>query len=57
MAPAPWLMDRDVVESTYIAAQGTAIGRAGRVYVRRDDDGNVWVGGDAVTAITGSIEA
>jgi len=50
-------MDRDVVESTYIAAQGTAIGRAGRVYVRRDDDGNVWVGGDAVTAITGSIEA
>ena len=56
-AIAPWLMDRDVVESTYIAAQGTAIGRAGRVYVRRDDDGDVWVGGDAVTAITGSIEA
>jgi PhzF family phenazine biosynthesis protein len=53
-AVAPWLMDRGVVASSYVAAQGTAIGRAGRVYVSREAD-DVWVGGDAVTVVEGSV--
>ncbi|MFC7879063.1 PhzF family phenazine biosynthesis protein [Isoptericola sp. NPDC057391] len=40
---------------SYVASQGTALGRRGRVHVRRDDDDTVWVGGAAVTTIQGSV--
>ena len=40
--------------SSYVAAQGTALGRAGRVHVARVDD-TVWVGGDTVTRIVGEV--
>jgi PhzF family phenazine biosynthesis protein len=39
----------------YVAAQGTAIGRRGRVHVRRVGD-TVWVGGDTVTTLRGDAE-
>ena len=39
----------------YVAAQGSCIGREGRVYVAQDASGQVWVGGDSVTCITGSV--
>jgi PhzF family phenazine biosynthesis protein len=39
----------------YVAAQGTALGRAGRVHVSRVDD-TVWVGGDTVTRIVGEVD-
>ncbi|HEX2025635.1 MAG TPA: PhzF family phenazine biosynthesis protein [Actinomycetota bacterium] len=51
-----WLLETGRATSPYVAAQGTAIGRAGRVHVSRDDDGTVWVAGDTVTCITGSVE-
>ena len=41
--------------SPYIAAQGTALGRAGRVHVERDADGQVWVGGDCVRVVQGEV--
>jgi predicted PhzF superfamily epimerase YddE/YHI9 len=37
---------------SYIAAQGTVIGRAGRVYLDRHVDG-IWVGGSSVTVLSG----
>jgi len=40
---------------SYVASQGTALGRRGRVHVRRDADGEVWVGGAAVTTIVGTV--
>jgi predicted PhzF superfamily epimerase YddE/YHI9 len=40
--------------TSYVASQGTALGRRGRVHVERSGD-TVWVGGDAVTAITGRV--
>lgn len=40
----------------YVAKQGTALGRAGRVFIT-EADGDVWVGGDAVTCISGSVNA
>ena len=41
--------------TSYVAAQGTAIGRAGRVHVDRARE-TVWVGGDTVTRIVGEVD-
>jgi PhzF family phenazine biosynthesis protein len=46
-----WLAGSALPEQ-YVAAQGTAIGRRGRVHVRREGDA-VWVGGDTVTTLRG----
>jgi PhzF family phenazine biosynthesis protein len=48
-----WLAG-DRLPTSYVAAQGTALGRAGRVYVDKLGD-TVWVGGDATTAIKGEV--
>ncbi len=40
--------------SSYVASQGTVLGRRGRVHVERDGD-TVWVGGEATTMITGEV--
>jgi PhzF family phenazine biosynthesis protein len=40
--------------ASYVAAQGTAIGRAGRVHVE-DDGERIWVGGDCVTCVSGVV--
>jgi PhzF family phenazine biosynthesis protein len=53
---AQWLLGSGRVEAPYVASQGTALGRAGRVHVSRDPDGTVWVGGGVVTLVTGSVE-
>jgi PhzF family phenazine biosynthesis protein len=53
---AQWLLGSGRAESPYVAAQGTALGRAGRVHVHRDDDGAVWVGGGTVTCVTGDVD-
>jgi len=46
-----WLAGTRLPEQ-YVAAQGTAIGRRGRVHVRREGS-TVWVGGDTVTTLRG----
>jgi PhzF family phenazine biosynthesis protein len=48
-----WLAG-DRLPTSYVAAQGTVLGRAGRVHVEKDGD-TVWVGGDAATTIKGSV--
>jgi PhzF family phenazine biosynthesis protein len=48
-----WLAG-DRLPTSYVASQGTMLGRRGRVYVERDGD-TVWVGGDATTAIKGTV--
>ena len=52
---AQWLMDEGHMPARYLAAQGACLGRAGRVHVERDDHGQVWVGGQTVTCIEGSV--
>jgi PhzF family phenazine biosynthesis protein len=49
-----WLIDTQRAPSSYVAAQGTAIGRRGRVYVTQIDN-EIWVGGDSVTGVTGMM--
>jgi len=52
---AKWLIDSGRATAPYVAAQGTALGRAGRVHISRDDDGTIWVGGGAVTCVNGEV--
>ena len=49
---AAWLMDLGVAPARYVAAQGTALGRAGRVHVMVDG-GTLWIGGHVVPVVTG----
>jgi PhzF family phenazine biosynthesis protein len=51
---AQWLIGAGIAPPRYIAAQGTALGRAGRVYVEQDG-ADIWIGGAAVTCIDGSV--
>jgi PhzF family phenazine biosynthesis protein len=53
---APWLLRTGRVDRSYIASQGTALGRAGRVHVSIEDDGTVWVAGGTVTCVDGSLD-
>ncbi len=52
---AGWLMPLGDVPERYVAAQGTAIGRAGRVGIERDAQGRLWVGGHVTPCIEGSV--
>lgn len=52
---APWLARTGRVTLPYVAAQGAALGRAGRVHLSQDDQGTLWVGGDTVTCVTGEV--
>jgi PhzF family phenazine biosynthesis protein len=54
-ALAQWLIGSGRAPETYVAAQGTALGRAGRVHVMREGD-DIWVGGRCVTVISGEVE-
>jgi predicted PhzF superfamily epimerase YddE/YHI9 len=53
---ADWLIRSGRVTVPYVASQGTALGRAGRVNVSQDDDGTIWVGGGTVTCVRGQVE-
>ncbi|MEY2860834.1 MAG: hypothetical protein RL392_1292 [Pseudomonadota bacterium] len=52
---AQWLIAEGLAPTRYIAAQGTCLGCEGRVYLEQDRHGQVWVGGDAVTCISGMV--
>jgi PhzF family phenazine biosynthesis protein len=52
---AEWLLRTGRVRAPYVASQGTALGRAGRVHVSRDEDGTIWVGGGTVTCVEGQV--
>ena len=49
-----WLAG-DRLPTSYVASQGTVLGRRGRVHVEREGD-TVWVGGEVATAISGEVD-
>ena len=51
---AYWLTGADLVPDHYVAAQGTVLGRAGRVHVDREGD-DLWIGGRVVNVISGDV--
>lgn len=53
-ALAQWLIGAGLAPARYIASQGTALGRAGRVHVQQDG-ADIWVGGHTVTCISGTV--
>ena len=52
---AQWLTSVGLAPNSYIASQGTALGRTGRVYVEREGE-NVWIGGRTLTCIQGTLD-
>lgn len=53
-ALAQWLVGDGLAPNRYVAAQGTALGRAGRVTVELDGT-DTWIGGACVTVVAGSV--
>jgi PhzF family phenazine biosynthesis protein len=53
---AQWLLATGRATAPYVARQGTALGRAGRVHIAQDADGGVWVGGGTVSCVRGEVE-
>lgn len=54
---AQWLLADGVLAEPYLARQGTAIGRDGRLHVSATDDGaQVWIAGTTTTVVTGTVE-
>jgi PhzF family phenazine biosynthesis protein len=54
-ALAQWLVADGTLPAHYVAAQGTALGRRGRVHVDVVGD-DVWVGGHAVVGVRGTVD-
>ncbi|MFP3467640.1 phenazine biosynthesis protein PhzF, partial [Leifsonia sp. SIMBA_070] len=52
---ACWLRGLEIAPATYVAAQGAALGRSGRVLIN-DDDTDIWVGGRSVSVIVGEVD-
>jgi len=51
---AQWLIGAGIAKPRYVASQGTALGRAGRVHVAQDGD-TIWIGGDVTECVAGTI--
>jgi PhzF family phenazine biosynthesis protein len=49
---AQWLLSSGRAAAPYIAAQGTRLGRSGRIHIHQDSQG-VWVGGRTATLFSG----
>lgn len=53
---ALWLTAEGTLPAAYVARQGTALGRDGRVSIVTGDDGRVWVGGVTRSTIAGTLD-
>jgi predicted PhzF superfamily epimerase YddE/YHI9 len=51
---AQWLVPAGHAPSSYVAAQGTVLGRRGRIHVEHAGDA-VHVGGDTVVGVSGTL--
>ncbi len=51
---AQWLIGSGQAPAHYVAAQGSRLGRAGRIDIE-SDAGQIWVGGDTVIGISGTV--
>lgn len=52
---AGWLLGSGRARAPYIASQGAALGRAGRVHISIDADDTIWVGGGTITCLKGDV--
>ena len=52
---AQWLIGSGTLPARYVAAQGSRLGRNGRVHIAQDAQGQVWVGGDVRVVVQGQL--
>lgn len=52
---AEWLIGTGRAPSSYVAAQGTVLGRKGRIHIDAEG-GDIWVSGSSVTCIRGTVD-
>jgi PhzF family phenazine biosynthesis protein len=52
---AQWLLGSRRLTAPYVASQGTALGRSGRVHISQSD-GTIWVAGATTTRVAGEIQ-
>jgi PhzF family phenazine biosynthesis protein len=53
-ALAQWLIGAGIAPARYVAAQGTALAREGRVHVSQEG-ADIWIGGASVTCVDGKV--
>lgn len=53
-ALAQWLIGEGLAPTSYVASQGTVLGRAGRVHVAQEG-GDIWIGGHSATCVRGEV--
>ncbi|MFC4526274.1 PhzF family phenazine biosynthesis protein [Dyella halodurans] len=53
---ARWLIETGMAPASFTIAQGTAMGRKGRIHVQASE-GRIWVGGACVTRVDGVLHA
>ncbi|MFT4110728.1 PhzF family phenazine biosynthesis protein [Propionicimonas sp.] len=53
-AVAQWLRARGAVPDSYVATQGSQVGRHGEIFVH-DDGADLWIGGRTRTVISGAV--
>jgi PhzF family phenazine biosynthesis protein len=51
---AQWLIGAGIAPENYVASQGTALGRMGRVQVEKSGS-DIWIGGAVTSCITGTL--
>jgi len=51
---AQWLIGAGLAPERYTAAQGAALGRAGRVHVAREG-ADIWIGGAVCEVVSGQV--
>ncbi len=52
---AEWLLSKNRATAPYIATQGSAIGRNGRIHIS-ESDGKIWVGGKTKVVLSGYLQ-
>lgn len=52
---AQWLLADALLAAPYTASQGACLGRDGLVHIQQDADGQVWVGGQSVVCVEGTV--
>lgn len=50
-----WLTEQGQLQTPYMANQGACLGRDGWISVQHDAEQQLWVGGDVVTCVQGSV--
>ena len=54
-AAAQWLLEQGHLQAPYMANQGACVGRDGWIAITQDAEQQIWVGGQTVTCVQGSV--